>query len=37
MKDAHRWSTVGLHCRKMEFEHKNASDLIASVPYGPTV
>lgn len=37
MKEMLRWSSVGLHRRKMDFELKNASDLIAFVPYGPKV
>lgn len=31
MKEMHRWSSVGLHCWKMDLEFKNASDLIARV------
>ncbi len=37
MKETLRWSSVGLRRRKMDFEFKNASDLIASVPHGPKV
>lgn len=36
MKEALRWSSVGLRRRKIS-ELKNASDLIASVPHGPRV
>lgn len=31
MKETHRWSSVGLHCQKMDSKLKNAFGLIAFV------
>lgn len=37
MKQMYRWSSVGPHCWKMEFELCSASGLIEFVPQEPKV